>query len=204
VIVDRYPVQIPFDAAVPQVVQADAGFFVSKSMEASPSADGGSSGGLHVLGSIRILPELLAQPHPARPFEANLDDAITLLGYDLSPVGSLKPGQNAELTLYWQGNKPLSEDYSVFVHLRDLAGRTVAQDDGFPSGGTWPTSAWEPGLPVVDKRLISIPADVAPGKYDLWAGMYRLSDQTRLPVLAPGQEVQDDAVLLGEVEVRGD
>ncbi len=204
VIVDRYPVQIPYDAAAPQVVQADTGFFVWKSTEASPGADGDSSRGLDVLGSVRILPQLPAQPHPAHPLEANLGDAITLLGYDLSPVGSLKPGQNAELTLYWQGDKPLSEDYSVFVHLRDLAGRKVAQDDGFPSGGTWPTSAWEPGQPVADERSISIPADLAPGKYGLWVGMYRLSDQTRLPMQAPGREVQDDAILLGEVEVSSD
>jgi hypothetical protein len=92
----------------------------------------------------------------------------------------------------------------VFVHLRDGEGRKVAQTDGFPSGGAWPTSAWESNQPVTDLRSIPIPADLTPGRYGLWAGMYRLSDQTRLPIQASGQEVQDDAILLAEIEVTGE
>ena len=196
---DRYPVQIPLDAAAPQILRADAGFFLG--MDELASGSGDSTEALDVLGSVRILPRVPGSVHPVHRLEANLGDAIALLGYDLVPAGPQKPGQNSQLTLYWQGARPLSEDYSVFVHLRDGEGRNVAQTDGFPSGGAWPTSAWEPNQPVTDQRSIAIPADLAPGRYGLWAGMYRLSDQTRLPIQASGQEVQDDAILLAEVEV---
>jgi hypothetical protein len=204
VLVDRYPVQIPFDAAAPQTLRADAGFFLDKAVDEPVSGSGDTTGALNVLGSLRILPRVPAPVHPVHPLEAKLGDAITLLGYDLAPAGAQKPGQDLKLTLYWQGAGPLSEDYSVFVHLRDGEGRKVAQTDGFPSGGAWPTSAWEPNQPVADLRSITIPADLTPGRYGLWAGMYRLSDQTRLPIRASGQEVQDDAILLAEIEVTGE
>ena len=204
VIVDRYPVQIPVDATAPQLLRADAGFFRGKDAEQPSSGDGDNAGGLNILGSVRLLPRLAAQVQPAQPLEASLGDAIKLLGYDLAPAGTLKPGQDTHLTLYWRGDRSLGEDYSVFVHLRDQSGKTVAQADGFPAAGAWPTSAWEPNQPVVDDRTIPIPADLAPGRYGLWAGMYRLSDQTRLPIQASGQEVQDDAILLGEIEVTSD
>jgi hypothetical protein len=110
VLVDRYPVQIPFDAAAPQILRADAGFFLDKAVDEPASGSGDTTGALNVLGSVRILPRVPAPVHPVHPAEANLGDAITLLGYDLAPAGAQKPGQDLKLTLYWQGAGPLSED----------------------------------------------------------------------------------------------
>ncbi len=58
---------------------------------------------------------------------------------------------------------PVPEDYALFLHLRDEAGQTVAQYDGIPGGGLWPTSQW----PVTETRTemftLRIPSHLEPG-----------------------------------------
>jgi hypothetical protein len=48
--------------------------------------------------------------------------------------------------------------------------------------GTYPTSVWDAGEVVADMRSIELPADLRPGVYSIWIGLYRLADGQRLPV----------------------
>jgi hypothetical protein len=88
----------------------------------------------------------------------------------------------------------MNEDYTVFIHLVDANGQLVAQMDGQPFQGRYPTSWWSPGELIVDRR--SAPA-IAPGKYRLLVGWYRLSDGSRLPLADGG----GDSVTLGIVNL---
>ena len=74
----------------------------------------------------------------------------------------------------------MSTNYQTFVHLR-AAGvdDPVAQADGAPLGGWYPTSWWPVNEAIVDRRSFSLPADVPEGIYDLVVGMYALSDGQR-------------------------
>jgi hypothetical protein len=89
----------------------------------------------------------------------------------------------------------VSKDFSVFVHLRDGLGRTVAQDDGPPRLGVRPTGTWQTGERIGDPHEMVLARDLAPGLYRLVAG---LSDGTsRLEVLGGGNEV-----FLGDVLIQ--
>jgi hypothetical protein len=73
-------------------------------------------------------------------------------------------------------------DYSVFVHLRNAEGVTVAQRDTQPLDGLYPTSQWRVGETVAQPLEFGLPDDLADGTYALYIGLYRLDTLTRLPV----------------------
>jgi hypothetical protein len=72
------------------------------------------------------------------------------------------------LTVYWEVVQPVTQDYSVAVHLvsRDppQGGEDVlAQADALnPVGGWYPTSRWSPGEVVRDDYVLAVPPGSAP------------------------------------------
>lgn len=140
------------------------------------------------------------EPRPQRPWEANLGDKVALLGYDLE-VKEAKPGDTLHLTLYWQAQREMDEDYTVFVHLIDGEGKIWGQKDGWPEGGFYPTSFWDPGDVVRDQYDLVIFPQAPPGLYRFEVGFYLLATGERLPIIERG-EVVGDRIILGEVEVR--
>jgi len=201
VIVDRYPVRIPGGAAAPSLLRADVGFFIWPDEQLLPSFAPNGDATPSVVGRLRLLPGRTKRPEPAHRLDVRLDEAVRLLGYDLSPTGPVASGADLTVTLYWEATSRLVEDYTVFVHLRGPDGANLAQGDGQPLAGAWPTSAWEPGQPVTDRHTVTLPISTAAGAYGLWVGLYRLADLSRLPVAGPSDQVRDDAIFLGEVVV---
>jgi hypothetical protein len=81
-------------------------------------------------------------------------------------------GRDFHLVLYWQAVAPVTESYTVFMHLVDAAGQVVTQQDDLPVMGLAPTHTWAPGRLVRDPYRLSIPATSAPGRYQLHVGLY--------------------------------
>ncbi|MEF3274350.1 MAG: glycosyltransferase family 39 protein [Chloroflexus sp.] len=146
---------------------------------------------------------------PATPMTATFGDALRLLGYTLKATtadgpGVYRAGGNIPLSLFWDVHTPLSEDYSLFIHLcRDCEQPPVAGDDGPPLTGYLPTSTWLPGKPARDDRAVPLPADLPPGQYQLLIGWYRPADPSpagRLPVRGLGA-LSAGRLLLTTIEV---
>ena len=104
------------------------------------------------------------------------------------------------LSLYWQAAESPAANYQVFIHLLDAAGQPVAQFDGPPRGGAYPTSVWDAGESVPDTHPLALPATLAPGAYSLRIGLYRLDGGERLP--ATGADAVDGGVVRLPLEVR--
>jgi hypothetical protein len=133
-------------------------------------------------------------PVMQRTVQANLSGRATLLGYDVARErGSLV------VTLYWQASSPMDRSYTVFLHLEGPGGSLVAQSDGLPAAGTRPTTTWETGEVVTDRRALSLPAEAAAGDFRLAAGMYLLETLERLPVLDRAGTAIGDSVDLGTI-----
>ena len=127
-------------------------------------------------------------------------DAIVLTGFSLPP-GAARG--TVPVILQWQASRPPTANYTVFVHLLGADGKVAAQMDTQPAGGTRPTKTWLPGETVRDNIGVAVPASVPPGTYRVEVGMYDLLSLHRLPVADPaGRPVQDDAVMIGEIEIR--
>jgi hypothetical protein len=110
---------------------------------------------------------------------------ITLLGADLPPT-SVSVGSQLPLTLYWQSDGGTLRPYTVFTQLLDENGQLVAQQDNWPVNGQWPPTCWQPDEVVVDSYQLSLPPDLANGRYTLIVGLYDAGDGTRL--LANGRD----------------
>jgi hypothetical protein len=142
------------------------------------------------------------------PGPVDLGDEVRLLGFDLSPVGAtpsptgqptFRAGDHIAIVLYWQASRPPRRDYTAFLHLLDASGKLVAQTDGQPRSGDYPTSAWGAGDVVADPHRLDLPGDLRPGTYRLEAGMYLLQTGARLTLSSGGDQIvlQDLAVAPG-------
>jgi len=119
---------------------------------------------------------------PENVVNVSLGDQIELLGYDISIEN--QKSKTVKLTLVWQALRQPDSDYTIFLHLRNTAGETVAQRDQPPTGGGYPTSLWDAGETIKDE--ISVPLEplegVPPGNYDVVVGLYNFTSGVRLPV----------------------
>ena len=129
----------------------------------------------------------------------NLGDVILLDEIELLQA-RVRPGETMVVSLHWRALEVVTTRYVVFVHLLGPTGGLVAQDDREPVNGLQPTNTWTPGVSLWDPRQIYIPADAAPGVYQLRTGMY--TEQGRLEVVDPGEaSVDSDSILIAEVEI---
>jgi hypothetical protein len=142
-------------------------------------------------------------PPTAQLLEADFSGQARLLGYEISPKdGEITPHGRLYMSLYWQPLAEMDQDYTVFVHLADEAGRVYSQHDGRPAAGLYPTVVWKEGEVIEDGHWIEMPADIPAGRYSLRVGMYLLSTMERLQV--SGGTVPADHVVVGSVEVLPD
>jgi hypothetical protein len=132
----------------------------------------------------------------------DLDRQMSLTGYKVDKT-EVKAGETIEVALYWQAQKKTVEDYTVFVHLVDEEGTIWGQHDSQPVNGYYPTFFWDQDEIVKDKHALVIREGTPPGEYRIEAGMYRLADGQRLPILDQDGQVLDDKALLCKVTVRG-
>ncbi len=138
-------------------------------------------------------------PAAATEFESpwQFDRWFALSGATLP--AALKGGDTLPLQLQWDSLETTPADYTVFVHVVGPDGQNVAQQDWQPLQNYAPTHLWSKGLRLLDDRYaIQLPADLAPGTYEVQAGMY--TNAGRLPVSRKGQPAGDYAVV-GTFEV---
>ncbi len=134
---------------------------------------------------------------PTVQLDATFGDAIRLLGYTLDAPKPNTADTELKLTLFWQPLTELPKDYTVFLHLRHPDGAIVAQRDGQPLNGAYPTSQWQPGETVIDPITLPLFDGLPRGAYTLLAGLYRLDTLERLPL---ANDISgENAVTLGEV-----
>ncbi|MEZ4614308.1 MAG: hypothetical protein R2867_02165 [Caldilineaceae bacterium] len=75
----------------------------------------------------------------------------------------LLPGEDLQLSLFWQVEQSTQTDYTAFVHIVDSNGQMLTQHDSQPVRGLLPTSLWHKGQMVVDTYTLTIPAGAALG-----------------------------------------
>jgi hypothetical protein len=136
------------------------------------------------------------------PNHINLEDEVLFLGYDIGSE-SVVPGGTLHVTLYWEAQRRLQEDYSAFLHLDDLRPNYISwslSEEINPAD--LPTSTWTPGFYVSDSHDLLISPETPPGLYVLRAGLYRRESGQRLAVLDDHGNAVSDSVELATIRVR--
>jgi hypothetical protein len=188
---DTFILAVP-DGAPPGLYDVLVGWYDPATQERLPVGDDDSIRVAVVPVAWEGTGEQAMSPLDARFSSADSSNAIILEGY----YAEIDP-EAVRLTLRWSAAGYLDTDYTVFVHLVTPGsdGQPLAQADGPPMAGRWPTSLWLPGVALDDLHTIPLPPDLPPGDYHLLVGLYDPATGDRL--LLPGG---NDATIL-EVEI---
>jgi hypothetical protein len=143
---------------------------------------------------IPVEPAIAAQS--LLPLPLDFAAPIRLEGYEL-PRAAIRRGDALIVLLYWRATGKIEKDFTVFVHLLDQNGKRIEGYDSPPRGGGAPTSAWQPGVLIVDAVVMTVPPETMPGSdYRVIVGLYEFPSLARLPMLdARGQPIADALTL---------
>lgn len=175
-------VQLPIPADLPRtlVYRLSVGLLDDQTDERLPGTNSVGNPLPPFAGMVR----LAATTEPTDEQPPPGDAAIHLAAAEFEPVW--QSGQTQPITLRWYAAETVPADYTVFLHLRDDTNQLIAQADGPPLDGWYPTSWWQAGERVTDTHIFLVPDDIPPGTYHLVAGLYdpmsggRLGDEQRL------------------------
>ena len=125
-------------------------------------------------------------------------NGTVFLGYSVPE--RVLAGETLEVWLAWWVRSPPSPgaDYHFFTHLLDEEGVLRSQHDGIG----FPTASWRAGDLVLSRFPILVPADLSPGRYAVWAGLYVYPDVVNVSFLDVAGNPAGDRVMLGEVRVE--
>ncbi|MFC2037602.1 hypothetical protein ACFLYD_06520 [Chloroflexota bacterium] len=126
---------------------------------------------------------VVSGPEPVAMFQPPEVDApqIMVLDYEVTPPTEITP--TLTLTLTWQAVEPVTDDYTMFVHVLSGGDARAAQRDTRPCDGACPTNTWQPGEIIVDRVQLSLDPDAPAGPYRLAMGLYLLDTGERVAVV---------------------
>jgi 4-amino-4-deoxy-L-arabinose transferase-like glycosyltransferase len=170
------------------------------------------------LGDIQAHPTFLAFDRSATPdafarsargsspAQADFGGLVRLIGYHVDERRAWPDGR-LSVTLYWQAQAPIAQDYHVFVHLQEAepmgqAPAVWGQADGRPVCWTYPTFDWRPGQIIADQHAIAVQPNTPAGEYDILVGLYELDTGARLEVLDDLGKPVTDYVKLPTVSIE--
>lgn len=137
---------------------------------------------------------------------ADLGGQLRLLGYDIS-TRTVRPGESVEFALYWEAQRDMDHDWSVFCHVLDAqTGLPLATRDRYPAQGLLATRLMQPGQRWVDRYVVGLPETAyAPNDLSLEIGLYDEVSGERPPVLVEdgmGASVVDNALRFERVRLE--
>ncbi len=135
-----------------------------------------------------------APPSPTTPTKGRFGDAVTFLGADLP--AEARAGSELRMTWYFRSDQTLAGRWKPFVHLVGPANAYINGDHDPPL----PISRWKPGELIADRQTLPLRADVAPGEYTVYVGIFQGGQ--RLPLRDAGDNAAEkDQLRVGTLRV---
>ena len=137
-------------------------------------------------GTQVVLGEIVFASTPSEPdVMATFDNGFILQSFELP--ARTQAGATLEISFTWQSDVAGTEDHVQFLHLgHEESGEWWVYDQQ-PLGARLPTRLWYSGLVDSEVWQVPLPADLAPGRYHVFTGLYRISDQERVPAQRCGR-----------------
>lgn len=197
---ERHLLTVPPVAYTPDGLTVAVGVYETATGSRLP-ATGDSSGSDDTtrFGVVALNP-----PAEGAPRAVAFGDGILLTGYALSDVVVAR-GAEITVTLDWLCTAPIDGDYTVSVQLIDAQWRKAGQSDAWPLDGQAPTSAWQVGQQITERRVLAIAPDVEPSAYDLLLSIYRPGPDgslMHLPVSLGDAGMPSKTIVLTAVRVQ--
>lgn len=186
-VVDRLSVPLDSDMAVPTQVR----LYVRLLGEVA-SVDA---------GRVKVTPA--AWPEATTPALAQVGDGLELVTVELETT-TAEPGAAIPLRVSWRVVTAPARDLITFVHLGDPTQAPLAQADGPPLGGDYPTHLWAAGEVIADSYMLHLPPDLPDGRYPIQMGLYEPDSGVRLPLLIDGARQTNDIYPIGWLTITRD
>ena len=158
-----------------------------------------------LLSDTQVILDELIIPSPSASSSADalavFDNGFTLDAVDLPEYA--RAGEALSLPFAWLSEEQGREDYIQFLHLGHQESGTWWVYDQQPLGPRLPTRLWYSGLADSEIWQVPLPADLAPGRYTVYTGLYRSRDRERVPANdADGTPWLDARVPLGILTIE--
>ncbi len=107
----------------------------------------------------------------AASLQSRTNASLSLLAYRLD-TAQFQPGKSFDVTLYWQAQEPLTENYRTLLYLLDTrtGARWNQQDYRHPGGH--PTRCWNTNRYVSDVYHLPLVPAMPPGEYQVAVEVY--------------------------------
>jgi hypothetical protein len=191
-IIDRYLLKIPETAFTPSALDLTIGLYDFQSGERMLTDDGSDSVALSIIS---------LSPHPGdipNPISVNFEDTFELIGFSVVPR-RLAPGESIDVTLYYELQTAVSEDFTFFVQLvADDTTRWASQDL------IQPTSQWSKGEVQAISFSLGLLDEIPAGIFPIILGMYTRTDDggfDRLQRVTGEGRLTDDFLELAKIRV---
>ena len=103
----------------------------------------------------------------------------------------------------WSTANDIDEDWTQFLHFVHEESDYFWNHDQPPLGARLPTRLWYAGLVDQETWQFTLPADLPAGRYQLYTGLYRLSDLARMTVYDEfGESLPDARLSLGFIQIQ--
>jgi len=63
---------------------------------------------------------------------------------------TVHPGEYLPVTLYWRAVRPITQNFSIYLHVLGRNYEPIGKIDSYPGGGTWPTKSLTVGTIIAD------------------------------------------------------
>ena len=131
---------------------------------------------------------------------AEFENGFALIAAELPE--SARAGEALAIPFTWRVTNESTEDWTQFLHFVHEETDTLWNHDQQPLGARLPTRLWYEGLRDTETWQFMLPAELPPGRYAVYTGLYRLSDLARLPVSdADGMPLPDARVPLNYITI---
>ncbi len=162
------------------------------------------SSDLKLLGEAQVLLDELVlpadSPAPTTAPLAQFENGFSLGAVELPERA--QPGENLVIPFAWRIDENGREDHVQYLHLGHVETGAWFVYDQEPLGARLPTRLWYRGLTDTETWRVPLPADLAPGQYSVFTGIYRARDGERIPATdADGARFVDARVPLGTLSV---
>jgi hypothetical protein len=153
---------------------------------------------------VSLLVDALTVHDPGLDFReqrVKLEHGLTLRGYRIANQACA--GSPLLVETQWHATQKLPGDYHLFLHVFDQDGQFLAQYDGIPAAGNYPTTEWPASLGWSEIVSVPLPDELSPAAQSLevYAGWYSYPDKERLAVEGGGKQAGNGLVYLTSVAV---
>lgn len=161
---------------------------------------------LPLLDDTQLVLGELVFPLEAPTWPAAQPIAIFNTGYVIETVTlpqRAAAGQSLEIAFAWFADAEGVKDHTQFLHVGQTRSGDWLVYDRRPLGNRLPTQLWYVGMSDEATWKLTLPANLAPGRYEVYTGLYDAGDLERVPVTdGAGKPWLNDRVALGSILVE--